>query len=199
MSLYSSTRNDAPCAGVDDGVAGAARCAWTGGRSGGVPQRLRLVGCCAVTGALTTAGHDCVAGWRGRSCSWCACAGPGRGPQQAVWRDTAVLRRLWPPSPCLGSAPCGLRLVAGARGWCCCCGNAPHAALLVAACNRGPPSSASASTSGLSRHVLPRRLWQVIGWVGFLSDVICGVESTLWEGCYPASALAHGVCVLVYV
>jgi hypothetical protein len=35
--------------------------------------------------------------------------------------------------------------------------------------------------------------------VGFLSDVIGGVESALWEGCYPASALAHGVCVLVYV
>ncbi len=32
-----------------------------------------------------------------------------------------------------------------------------------------------------------------------LSDVICGVENVLWEGCYPASALAHGVCVLVYV
>jgi hypothetical protein len=28
--------------------------------------------------------------------------------------------------------------------------------------------------------------------------VIGGVESVLWEGCYPASALAHGVCVLVY-
>ena len=35
--------------------------------------------------------------------------------------------------------------------------------------------------------------------VGFLSYVIGGVESALWEGCYPASALAHGVCVLVYV
>ena len=34
---------------------------------------------------------------------------------------------------------------------------------------------------------------------GFLSDVIGGVESALWEGCYPASALAHGVCVIVYV
>ncbi len=35
--------------------------------------------------------------------------------------------------------------------------------------------------------------------VGCPSDVICGVENALWEGCYPASALAHGVCVLVYV
>ena len=34
---------------------------------------------------------------------------------------------------------------------------------------------------------------------GFPVDVIGGVESALWEGCYPASALAHGVCVLVYV
>ena len=39
LSLYSShssTRNGAPRAGADDGVAGAARCAWTGDRSGGV-------------------------------------------------------------------------------------------------------------------------------------------------------------------
>ena len=28
----------------------------------------------------------------------------------------------------------------------------------------------SASTSGLSRPVLPRRLWRVVGWVGFLSE-----------------------------
>jgi hypothetical protein len=40
--------------------------------------------------------------------------------------------------------------------------------------------------------VLPRRLWQVVGWVGFLLDMIGGVESALWEGCYPASALAMG-------
>jgi len=35
--------------------------------------------------------------------------------------------------------------------------------------------------------------------VGFLSYVIGGVESALWEGCYPALTLAHGVCVIVYV
>ena len=34
--------------------------------------------------------------------------------------------------------------------------------------------------------------------MGFLSDVIGGVESDLWEG-YPASPLAHGVRVIVYV
>ena len=39
LSLYSSTRNGAPHAGVDDGVAAAARCAWTGDRSGGVSHR----------------------------------------------------------------------------------------------------------------------------------------------------------------
>ena len=49
-----------------------------------------------------------------------------------------------------------------------------NAARSVAACNRGPPSSTSASTSGLSRPVLPRRLWRVVGWVGFLLDVIGG-------------------------
>jgi hypothetical protein len=44
--------------------------------------------------------------------------------------------------------------------------------------------------AALSRPVLPRRLWRVVGWVGFLSDVICGVESALWEGCYPVLTLA---------
>jgi hypothetical protein len=39
--------------------------------------------------------------------------------------SSAVLRRCWPPSPCLGAAPCGMCLVAG--GWlvlvrgCCAC------------------------------------------------------------------------------
>ena len=55
---------------------------------------------------------------------------------------------------------------------------------------RGPPSSTSASTSCLSRHVIPRRLWRVVGWLGILLDVIGGVESALWEGCYPALTLA---------
>ena len=97
-------------------------------------------------------------------------AGNGRGPQQAVWRGTAVLRRRWPPSTCQGAAPCGLRLFAGGGGWCC-YGAATHAMLSVTACNRRPPSSTSSSTSGLSRPVLPRQLWRVVGWVGFLSGV----------------------------
>ncbi len=33
---------------------------------------------------------------------------------------------------------------------------------------------------------------RVVGWVGFLLDMIGGVESALWEGYYPASALAMG-------
>ncbi len=101
-----------------------------------------------------------------------------RAAQRSCWR--------WPPSPCRGVAPCGLLLVAGG-GW---------LVLLrdCDACNRRPPSSTSASTSGLSRPV--RR---VVGWVGFLSDVIGGVERALWEGCYSALTLAHGVCVIVYV
>jgi hypothetical protein len=93
---------------------------------------------------------------------------------------------LWTVSCCWGG------------GWCC-CGAATHAARSVAACNRGPPSLTSASTSGLSRPVLPGLLWRVVCWVGFLLDVICGVEIALWEGCYPALTLAHGVCVIVYV
>ena len=97
-------------------------------------------------------------------------AGNGRGPQQAVWRGTAVLRRRWPPSTCQGAAPCGLRLFAGGGGWCC-YGAETHAMRSVTACNRRPPSSTSSSTSGLSRPVLPRQLWRVVGWVGFLSGV----------------------------
>ncbi len=149
------------------------------------------------SGLLLLAGDvSCGAAAAGRTATG---AGPGRGPQPAVCRGAAVLRRLWPPSPCQGAAPCGLCLVAGGVDWCCCCGAVTHATRSVAACNRGPPSLTSVSTSGLSRPVLPRQLWRVVGWVGFLSDEIGGVESALWEGCYPASALAHGVCVLAYV
>ncbi len=131
-------------------------------------------------------------------------AGVGGGGARAGPAAGLVSRRSGPapalaPFPVPGCSSLCTCLVAGGGGWCCCCGAEPHAARSVAACNRGPPSSTSASTSGLSRHVLPRRLWRVVGWVGFLSDVIGGVESVLWEGCYPASALAHGVCVLVYV
>ena len=40
-----------------------------------------------------------------------------------------------------------------------------------------PPRSSSPTVAGCR-------------WVGFLSDVIGGVESALWEGCYPALTLA---------
>jgi len=42
-----------------------------------------------------------------------------------------------------------------------------------------PPRSSSATV-------------RVVGWVDFLLDMIGGVESALWEGYYPASALAMG-------
>ena len=42
-----------------------------------------------------------------------------------------------------------------------------------------PPRSSSATV-------------RVVGWVGFLLDMIGGVEIALWEGYYPASALAMG-------
>ena len=108
-----------------------------------------------------------------------------------VWRGAVVLRRRWPPSPCWGAAPCRLRPVAG-RGW----------LMLVRGCDAavggGLQSGAAlidlASTSGLSRPVLPRRLWRVVSWVDFLSDVISGVERALWEGCYPVLTLAHVEC-----
>jgi len=55
---------------------------------------------------------------------------------------------LWTASCCWGG------------GWCC-CGAETDAARSTATCNRRPPSSKSASTSGLSCPVLPRRLWRV--------------------------------------
>jgi hypothetical protein len=85
-----------------------------------------------------------------------SCAGAGHLPRAGA--------HLWTASFCWG-------------GWLVRCGAATHADRSVTDCNRRPPSSTSASTSGLSRPVLPRRLWLVVGWVGFLSDVIGGVES----------------------
>ncbi len=68
--------------------------------------------------------------------------------------------------------------------------------LLKILASRCPPllalSSMSASTSCLSRPVLPRRQWRVVGWVGILLDVISEVQSVFWEGCYPASRINIG-------
>ena len=43
-------------------------------------------------------------------------AGQGRGPQQAVCRGAAVLRRRWPPSPCRGAAVDCVLLLGGVAG-----------------------------------------------------------------------------------
>jgi hypothetical protein len=72
-------------------------------------------------------------------------------------------------------------------GWCW-CGSA-NATRSVSVCDRGPPSSMSASTSCLSRPVLPHQLWRLVSWVGIQLDVISGVEIVLWEGCYSALTL----------
>ena len=140
---------------------------------------------------------------------WASCAGVcvrRPGDAHALWQCVVGVLRSMPVACCMRASGsvgrvwrCALwicvLLMGG--GWCW-CGAAAHAAWSVAVCARGSPSSAYASTSCLSRPVLPRRLWRVVGWVGFLSDVIGGVESALW-GCYPSLALAHGVCVTVYV
>ena len=116
-------------------------------------------------------------------------AGPGRGPQPAVWRGAAVLRRLWPPSLscCWGGwlvlllRVCNVcRAVGG--------GLQSGATLICVRLDIGslPPRSSSPTVTGCRLGGFPvgRDLW---------------VESALWEGCYPASALAHGVCVIVYL
>jgi hypothetical protein len=61
---------------------------------------------------------------------------------------------LWTASCCWG-------------GWLVLVRAAVHSAQSVAACARGPPSSTSASTSGLSRSFFPCQLWQVVGLGGF--------------------------------
>jgi hypothetical protein len=128
----------------------------------------------------------------------CLRASPGGRPR------TVTARRGRPPVDarrrlCAGFRQCGsfvkmcdvecVLLLGGACHW---CGVAACSARSVEVCAWGSPSSTSASTSCLSRPVLPRRLWRVVGWVGFLLDMISGVESVLWEGYYPASALAMG-------
>ena len=113
------------------------------------------------------------------------------------WRGAAVLHRRWPPSPCRGAAvDCVLLLggVAGAMRGCDACravggGLQSEAALIDVRLDVGSllPRSSSPTVAGCR-----------LGGFSFLSDVIGGVESALWEG-YPASTLAHGVCVIVYV
>jgi hypothetical protein len=87
LSLYSSTRDGAPHAGVDDGVAGAARCAWTGGRSGGVAHRASA-GWAAVLRPVPSPRQTTTVLWGGEG-------GPSAGALvQAAVRPGAVLRRL---------------------------------------------------------------------------------------------------------
>jgi len=87
LSLYSSTRNGAPRAGVDDGVAGATRCAWTGGRSGGVAHRASAWWAAVLRPVPSPR--------RTTTVLWCGEGGPGAGALvQAALRPDAVLRRL---------------------------------------------------------------------------------------------------------
>ena len=73
--------------GVDDGVAGAARCAWTGGRSGGVAHRASA-GWAAVLRPVPSPRQTTTVLWGGEG-------GPSAGALvQAAVRPGAVLRRL---------------------------------------------------------------------------------------------------------
>ena len=69
-----SSRN--PHAGVDDGVAGAASCAWTGGVSGGVSHRASA-GWAAVLRPVPSPRRTTTVLWGGEGGSerWCAGAG----------------------------------------------------------------------------------------------------------------------------
>jgi hypothetical protein len=129
---------------------------------------------------------SCGAGSVGRLA---AGADPGSSPPPAVWLCAAVLRVYIYMMP-LSTGPlprawtqlvvdCVLLLGGGAgagagRLRMSCAVGSPEA------CNRGQPSLTSASTSGLSSPVLPRQLCRVVSWVGFLLDVIGGVERVVW-------------------
>jgi len=155
----------------------------------GCPHFLRS--CCCWRGTCRVGLRWRGGGWRGWS-TGVARSRPCVGAQQSCTCSGPLPRavaQLWTASFCWGGWLVLLRGCDACR--------AVGGGLQSVFCNRRPPST-SASTSELSRPVLPCQLWRVVGWVGFLSDVIGGVESALWEG-YPASTLAHGVCVIVYV
>ena len=48
-------------------------------------------------------------------------------------------------------------------------------------------------------HFKPAAFYQFLKTKIGLAAAKAATGDVLWEGCYPASALAHGVCVLVYV
>ena len=143
----------------------------------GCPPFLRPCCCCRGT---------CRVGLR-----WRGGAGGGRSTGVARSRPCGAARR---SCACAGHLPrAGTQLwTASFRwgGWLVRCGAATHAERSVEACNRRPPSSTSASTSGLSHPVLPRRLWRVVGWVGFLSDVI-GTKHYWWGGEHIVGGVPH--------
>jgi hypothetical protein len=89
-------------------------------------------------------------------------AGPGCGPPKAVWCGTALADFPVPGRSKLLTVSCcwgGWLVLVRGVGACLDVGGRLQL---------GPPSSMSASTSGLSSPVLPHRLWRVVSWVGFL-------------------------------
>ena len=129
-------------------------------------------------------------------------AGVGGGGARA-WPATGRVAQRSGPEPALATFPvqgrsCGLRPFAGGGGW---CGAGLDACQTVGG---GLQSEASLIDVRFDVGSLPTRSSSPtvagcrLGGFSFLSDVIGGVESALWEG-YPASTLALGVCVIVYV
>ncbi len=126
--------------------------------------------------------------WGGGGGAGCGGGGARSGPAAGrVARRSGPSQALTPLSCCWGGW-----LVLLLRGCNACrtvCGGLQSGATLI--CVRLdigslPPRSSSLTVTGCRLGGFPvgRDLW---------------VESVLWEGCYPASALAHGVCVLVYL
>jgi hypothetical protein len=111
------------------------------------------------------------------------------------------------PIPRAGTQlPVDCVLLLGGGVWCC-YGSATHTSHLPV--GGGLKSAADLIDVRLEVGSLPPRSSSptVTGcWLGgfsvfgrCLSDVSCVVDSLFWEGCYPALALAHWVCVIVYV
>jgi hypothetical protein len=121
---------------------------------------------------------------------WAVCCGGGPRALPAAGRVT----RRGGPAPALGPVQGRSSWTVsccwgGVTGWCW-CGATAHASQSVAACNRGPPSSTSASTSGLSRPVL-----QILFRNGNLTLTLAGWCRLLWalSGC-GGSGWAPGWC-----
>jgi hypothetical protein len=172
-----------------------------------------------TTGHLPS--HHPVGVGRGHVMGGCICGavggrgGTGHGPQTTC-RGSAVLRRHWTPTPCLGAAPCGQcqsQTVCGflsvwviCRGVCCeLCpvvwgvGGAGAGLYHMSNSQWSPVIGDHPRQHQTRCPASPVQFFLTysgelsVSWVGILLDLIGGVEIKMWEGCYPTFTLARHV------